>query len=151
MVNEMSRGFSISMRSAVSYPETVQRLRDELGRHGFEVLSELPLHRELERKAGLRWKQLGMDWSRYTVLVVWSPSDACPALLSDRDGGLLVAFNLCIAEKKGMIIISAANHYGALKAGDASLGVQVLARDQAHRIRNVFSELALQNEVVHTA
>lgn len=146
-MSTMTRGFSLSMRATVSHQETIQCLHDALARNGFEVLLEFPLDRELERRAGLRWMQLGMNWSHYTVLVAWSPADACPALLSDRDGGLLVPFNLCVAEREGTTFISAANHHGALKVGNASLGAQVLVRDQAHRIRNVFSELAPQNAI----
>lgn len=148
-MNATSSGFSISMRTTISYREAVESLREALAHHGFEILFEFPLDRELENKAGLTWKQLGLPWKHYTVLLVWSPLDACPALLTDRDGGLLVPFNLCVAERDGTTFISAINHNGALKAGNVSLGAQALARDQSQKIRNVFSELVPQNGVAH--
>lgn len=144
-----ARGFSISMRTTLNYREAMQDLREALARHGFEILFEFQLDRELERRAGLPWEQLGLTWTQYTVLLVWSPSDACPALLSERDGGLFVPFNLCVAEKEGATFISATNHYDAMKTGTVSLGAQALARDLAHRIRGVFSELVPENGVAH--
>ncbi len=142
-------GFSISVRTAINYQEAIQRLRGALTRHGFEILFELPLDRELERKAGLSWTQLGLNWRHYTVLLVWSPADACPALLSDRDGGLLVPFNLCVAEGDDETSIAVTNHHAVLKPGNASIGLQTLVRGQAHRIRNVLSEVAVQKGVAH--
>lgn len=142
-------GFSISVRTAINYQEVIQRLREALAHHGFEILLEFPLDRELERKAGLIWTRLGLNWRRYTVLLVWSPADACPALLSDRDGGLLVPFNLCVAEADGETSIAVTNHYAVLKPGNASIGIQTLVRGQAQRIRNILSELAVQKSVAH--
>ncbi|HLH36362.1 MAG TPA: hypothetical protein VKX41_16950 [Alloacidobacterium sp.] len=148
MISTMAHGFSISMRTTASYRETIQHLRAALARHGLEVLFEFPLLREMERRAGLPWAQLGMNWKHYTVLLVWSPSDACPALLSGHDGGLLVPFKICIAEGKDATFILADNPAGVVKV-TASLGAQTLARDQTHRIRNVFSELVPQNGVAN--
>jgi len=145
----MTHGFSISMRTTVSYREAIQHLRLALARHGFEVLFEFPLLREMERRAGLPWAQLGVNWKHYTVFLVWSPSDACPALLSGQDGGLLVSFKICVAERKDATFILADNPAGAIKA-NASLGAQTLSRDQTHRIRNVFLELVPQNGVANT-
>ena len=141
-----AHGFSISVKTKINYQETIEYLREALTRFGFEGLHELPLDRELERKAGLRWPQLGLSWRHYTVLLVWSPLDACPALLSDRDGGLLVPFNLCVAEGDNVTFIAAANHFNLLRPGNASIGTQTLLRDLSHRIRGVLSELETQQD-----
>jgi uncharacterized protein (DUF302 family) len=132
------RDFSISVRTATSYQRAVASLREALKRHGFEILCELPLDRELEGKAGLRWEH-------YTVLVVWSPFDAYQALLSDRDGGLLVPFNLCVVEEENSSFVAVTNH-GALGRTAGPIGIQVLVRDLARKIRRVLAELATQEE-----
>ncbi len=141
-----AHGFSISVETKINYQETIQYLREVLAHRSFEVLHELPLDRELERKAGLRWPPLGLSWRHYTVFLVWSPLDARPALLSDRDGGLLVPLNLCVAEGDNATFIAAANHFNLLRQGNASIGTQTLLRDQAQRIRVVLSELAAQQD-----
>ncbi len=139
-------GLSISIATKISYQLTIEVLREVLARFGFEVLYEFALDRESERKAGLRWPQLGLRWCHYTVPLVWSPLDACPALLSDRDGGLLVPFNLCVAEKDNTTFIAAANHLNLLRPGNASIGTHTLLREQAHRIRGVLSEIAMRQD-----
>lgn len=149
----MSRahGISISVETKVNYQEAIQCLREILTRRGFEVLYELPLDRELGRKAGLQWPQLGLSWRHYTVFLVWSPLDTCPALLSDRDGGLLVPFNLCVAEGNNATFIAVVNPSNLLRPGNASLGTQTLLRDQAQKIRGVLLEFATQQDGVDQA
>lgn len=141
-MNTVVRGFSVSVQIAIDYQQAMQNLRESLARNGFEILFELSLDRELERKAGLSWTQVGLNWQHYTILLVWSPLDAYPALLSDRDGGLLVPLNLCIAESDNTTFISAANQNGALKPGSTAIGIQTLVREQTNKIRHVLSELA---------
>jgi uncharacterized protein (DUF302 family) len=131
---------SISVRTAGSYRQALSDLRMALKRNGFEVLRELTLDRELERKAGLPCEHC-------TVFVVWSPSDAYKALLSDRDGALLVPFNLCVTEDGSSAFVAVANHYGTLSARRAPIGLQSLLHDLALRIRHVLAELATPDEV----
>lgn len=132
------RDFSISARTATSYQRVLTILREALKRHGFEILCELPLDRELERKVGLRWQH-------YTVFVVWSPFDAYQAVLSDRDGGLLVPFNLCVAEEGNSTFVAITNH-ASLNRSAGPLGIQVLVRDLARKIRQVLVEVAMHEE-----
>jgi uncharacterized protein (DUF302 family) len=47
-----SREFSISVRTASSYRQTLSDLRKALKRNGFEILCEFTLDRELERNGG---------------------------------------------------------------------------------------------------
>jgi uncharacterized protein (DUF302 family) len=134
-----AREFSISVRTANSYRLALHDLRKALKRNGFEILSELTLDREIERKVGMPCEQC-------TVFVVWSRSDAYKALLSDRDGGLLVPFNLCVSEDGDSAVLAATNHHLSLSAGHAPIGIQVLLRDLARRIRQVLAELAASKE-----
>jgi uncharacterized protein (DUF302 family) len=132
------RDFSISARTTTSYQRALANLREALKRHGFEILFELMLDRELDRKVGLRWQH-------YTVFVVWSPFDAYQAVLSDRDGGLLVPFNLCVAEDGNSTFVAVSNHT-SLSRSAGPIGIQVLVRDLARKIRQVLVEVAMQEE-----
>ncbi len=82
------REFSFSMRTNAGYQETIQDLREALGRHGFEILLEAPLDRELECEEGLRSEHVEPEWQHYTIRIVWCLSNKSPVQLSDHDGGL---------------------------------------------------------------
>ena len=131
------REFSISVRAAGSYRQALPDLREALKRNRFEILSEFTLDRELERKAG-------SPCEHCTVFVVWSPTDAYKALFSDRDGALLVPFNLCVSEDGGSVFVAATNHYGTQSTRLAPIGIQSLLCDLARRIHLVLAELATQ-------
>ena len=133
------RDLSISARTGISYRRVLSILREAVKRHGFEVLCEVALDRELERKVGLRCQHC-------TVLVVWSPFDAYHAVLSDRDGGLLVPFNILVAEHGDSTVIAATNH-AALGRNGAPIGVQVLAQALAKKVRCIFLEMATQDAI----
>jgi uncharacterized protein (DUF302 family) len=138
------RNLSISVRTAASYQRTLPALREALKRHGFEILCECPVDQELVRKVGLSWEHLRLPWQHYTVFVVWSPFDAWPALLSDRDGGLLIPFNLCAVDDGRSTFVAMINHCGVMGSNGQSIGVQVLVRDLTRRAHEVLMEIAVQ-------
>lgn len=133
------RDFSFSGRTELTYELALSALREVIKLHGFELLYELPLDQELERKVGLRSR-------RCTVLVVWSPFDAYQAVLSDHDGGLLVPFNITVVEHGRSTVIAATNH-AALARNSGSVGVQILAQTLAKKVRRIFLEVALRERV----
>ena len=135
----MTRDFSFSVRTALGFQESLDLLRRNLQREGFRVVSEVQFHREFEKTVGLPWKN-------YTVLVVWSPFHAYQALLSDRDGGLFVPFNVVIAEDTGCTLIAVTNH--ALAGfSNGPVGIQVLVRELNRKMRQIFLEFA-SHEVI---
>lgn len=141
------RNFSISIRTAMNYDRTLAKLREALRSHGLETLCELPVDREVERQGGVRWSELGLHWQgRYTILVVWSPSNAHQALLCDRDGALLIPFTFSVAEDRDFTVIAVTNHYAAMNPRVVTIGVQVLVRDLARKVRDVLGEFAGQEQ-----
>ncbi|HEX2917069.1 MAG TPA: hypothetical protein VHN81_01025 [Edaphobacter sp.] len=146
-------GFSISAQRAVGYQEAFPYLCDELRRHGFEILSELRVGPALEHELGLSWAHLGLPWQNYTVLVVWSPPDACQAVLSDRDGGLLAPFNICVVGNSQCTVAAVINYYSALISRDGPIGIRLVIRNLTRRIYEVLQEFAnedrafIRNEV----
>ena len=133
------RDFSFSATTTMPYQRALSILREALKRHGFEILSELPLDRELERKVGLQCQHC-------TVFVIWSPFDAYQAVISDRDGGVLVPFNLTVAEYGSSTVYAATNH-AALSRNGGSIGVQVLVQTLTKKVRRLFLELAIHETV----
>lgn len=137
-MTKTARGFSVSVRTHISYQRTLTRLREALRQHGFETLGELSLDRELERKVGLRCQPC-------TVFVVWSPFHAYQAVLSDRNGGLLVPLNLCVAQDGSSTFIAVMNH-AALNRSGGALGIQVMVRLLVDKIHEVLTEAVTQEE-----
>jgi uncharacterized protein (DUF302 family) len=140
-MNTMTRDFSFSLRTTLVFQECLELLRQKLQREGFRVVSEVQFHREFE-------KSVGLPWGKYTVLVVWNPFHAYQALLSDRDGGLFMPFNVVIAEDAGYTSISVTNHASNGFSG-GPIGIQVLVRELNRKMRQIFLELA-SHEVIPT-
>ncbi len=140
------KGFSISAQRETGYQEAIPHLCDELKRHGFEILSELRLGPALEDRLGLSWVHLGLPWQSYTVLVVWSPLDACQAVVSDRDGGLLAPFNICVAGNSTCTVAAVINYYSALIPRDGPIGIRLVIRNLTRRIYEVLQEFANYEE-----
>ena len=130
----MTRDFSFSLRTTLGFQVCLDLLRQKLQREGFRVLSEVQFDREFEKTVGLRWQ-------KYTVLVVWSPFHAYQALLSDRDGGLFMPFNVVISEDMGYTSMSVTNH-AASGFIDGPIGVRVLVRELNRKMREIFLEFA---------
>lgn len=135
----MTRDFSFSLRTTLGFQDCLDLLRKKLQREGFRVVSEVQFHREFG-------KSVGLQWQKYTVLVIWSAFHAYQALLSDRDGGLFMPFNVVIAEDVGYTSISVTNH---TKNGfsDGPIGIQVLLRELNRKMRQIFLDLA-SHEVI---
>lgn len=130
----MTRESSFSVQTTLDFQCCLELLRECLQVEGFRVAAEIPFDREFK-------KNVGLAWQRYTVLVVWSPFYAYQALLSDRDGGLIVPFNLVVAEKEASTLLIAADHAQSRRA-DGSIGIQVLLRDLNRKIRQIFLHVA---------
>jgi uncharacterized protein (DUF302 family) len=135
----MTRDFSFSLRTTLGFQDSLDLLRQKLQCEGFRVVSEVQFHREFE-------KTVGLPWGKYTVLVIWSPFHAYQAVLSDRDGGLFMLFNVVVAEGTGYTSIAVTNH--ALAGfNQGPIGIQVLVRELNCKMRQIFLELA-SHEVI---
>ncbi len=137
-MTRMTRDFSHSAITTLSFEDTLDFVRQSLQREGFRIVAEIEFHRELQRHVGLQWKY-------YTVLVVWSPFLAYQGLLGDRDTGIFMPFNFVVADNGESTLVAATNHllFGRL-AG--TIGVQVLARDLSRKICRIMSDIAEQGE-----
>jgi uncharacterized protein (DUF302 family) len=102
MKNAM-RNFTISTESESSFPHTLDVVREALRQERLQVIAELPFEQKLEEATGVKW-------SKYTVLVVWSPMDAPHAVLSGREAGLFIPFNVVVKEGDETTVVTAMTH-----------------------------------------
>ena len=139
----MTGDSSISVRANLGFQESLDLMRRKLQSQEFRVVTQIQFHREFEKTLGLRWR-------KYSVLVVWSPFYAYRALLCDLDGGLLLPFNIVVAEDESSTLITTTNHsLPGLSKGP--IAIQVLVRELNRMMRQIFQEIAVCGNAANRA
>ncbi len=82
------------------YEDAVKKVREELQKEGFGVLTEIDVKATLKKK-------LNADFDNYIILGACNPPFAYQALQTERDIGLLMPCNLIVYEMGGKSYISA--------------------------------------------
>ena len=112
------------------FDETLIRLRSALRGEELEIVCELPLHREFQKK-------IGVTCRRYTVLIVWSSFDMWRAVLTEKDAGLLMPFNIAVVEDGESTLIAVAN-WNHRRHSRPTVGVSLMLHDAELKLRRVF-------------
>ena len=84
----------------LGYEKAVQRVREELQREGFGVLTEINVKDTLKKK-------LNVDFDQYVILGACNPPFAYRALQAERDIGLLMPCNVIVYEQDGKTYVAA--------------------------------------------
>ena len=84
----------------MSFDDALKRLREELPKEGFGVLTEIDVKATLKKK-------LDVDFDNYIILGTCNPPFAYQALQTEKDIGLLLPCNIIIYEDAGETYISA--------------------------------------------
>ena len=82
-----------------SFEEAVQKLRAELPKEGFGVLTEIDVKATFKKK-------LDVDFDKYIILGTCNPPFAYQALQAEKDIGLLLPCNIIVYEDAGHTYIS---------------------------------------------
>lgn len=89
--DQMTTAYALSMEIPLPYEDAVKRTREELGKEGFGVLTEIDVKQTLKEK-------LDVDFRRYIILGACNPPIAHEALSRERDLGLLLPCNVVVYE-----------------------------------------------------
>ena len=86
--------------SDLPYEQTVEKVKDELQKEGFGVLTEIDVKATMKKK-------LGEDIDAYIILGACNPPNALKALKAEQDIGLMLPCNVIVYEKEGKTYVSA--------------------------------------------
>ena len=98
------------------FGEAVEKVRGELSKEGFGVLTEIDVKATLKKK-------LGIEHDNYLILGACNPPLALKALQAEKDIGLFLPCNVIVYEDGGKVFVSAILPTVAMKVvGNPSLG-----------------------------
>ena len=84
---------------ALSFEAAVEKVKTELAKEGFGILTEIDVQATLRKK-------LDVDYNRYVILGACNPPFAYQALQADKEIGLLLPCNVIVYEDGGKTLVS---------------------------------------------
>ena len=85
---------------ALSYQAAVDKIKQELAKEGFGVLTEIDVKATLKKK-------LNVEYGNYIILGACNPPFAYRALQTEKDIGLLMPCNVIVYEDSGKTFVAA--------------------------------------------
>ncbi len=135
MVEQTTRyGIAVTVQGDVAH--AIARTKEELGREGFGVLSEIDIAATLKKK-------LDVDFRPYVILGACNPPLAYQALIAERDIGLLLPCNVIVyaTDTPGQSVVAAMDPVEAL-ALTGNEDIRPIAEDVKLRLTRVLEGVA---------
>jgi len=98
----MNVDYRISKETTLSFQDTLTKVREELKKEGFGVLTEINVKETLKKKLDVKYED-------YIILGACNPPFAYEALKAEKEIGLLLPCNVIVYEKENNTMISAIN------------------------------------------
>ncbi|MDT7830042.1 DUF302 domain-containing protein [Pricia sp. S334] len=126
--------YHISTTVGGTFEEIILRVKDELEKEGFGVLTEIDIKNTLENK-------LDVDFRKYTILGACNPGYAHNALMTEDKVGTMLPCNVIVQEKEdGKIEVAAVNPKASMMAIE-NPKLEQLAADVTQKLKNVIDVL----------
>jgi uncharacterized protein (DUF302 family) len=135
MVEQTTR-YGIGTTVELPYEAAVARVREELGKEGFGVLTEIDVAATLKKK-------LDVAFRPYIILGACNPPLAHRALSAETDIGLLLPCNVVVyaAEQEGRSVVAAMDPDAALSLAD-NPQITELATEVKERLQRVLERVS---------
>jgi uncharacterized protein (DUF302 family) len=127
----MSYGYSKQVD--LSFSEADKKVRGELQKEGFGVLTEIDVRKILKEK-------LDVDYEDYIILGACNPPFAHKALEAEKEIGLLLPCNVIVYRKKNRTFVSAINPMEAMGMVD-NPELQKIAGEVGEKLREVIDAI----------
>ena len=95
----------------LSYEEAIEKVKEELKKEGFGILTEIDVKATLNQK-------IGVEVDNYVILGACNPPAAYRALQAEPDIGLMLPCNITVYRKEGQTYVSAIRPTMAMKMID---------------------------------
>ena len=92
--------YGISKEVNLTFEQAIEKVKEELKKEGFGVLTEIDVKETLKKK-------LNVDYDKYIILGACNPNLAYKTLSAEKEIGLLLPCNVIVYEDKGKVIVSA--------------------------------------------
>ena len=93
------------------FDRALERVKEELKKEGFGVLTEIDLQEKFKEK-------LGLNFHKYVILGACHPPTAHKVVLAEENIGLLLPCNVIVYEKAGKTVLSVIKPTVAMQAVD---------------------------------
>jgi len=125
--------YYISVTTAMSFEETLEKLTGELKKEGFGVITTIDVKDTLKNK-------IDVEFRKYTILGACNPVYAHNALLLDDKIGTLLPCNVILQETPGGTEVAAINPYESMK-GILEEDVVELSKEITRKLERVIKHL----------
>jgi uncharacterized protein (DUF302 family) len=128
--------YGISRTVALSYDDAVARVREELQKEGFGVLTEIDVKETIKKK-------LDRDFARYIILGACNPPLAHQALTAEPAIGLLLPCNVIVYETRpGESVVAAFDPTVAVDLAENKAAIAEVARVVREKMERVIDRVA---------
>jgi uncharacterized protein (DUF302 family) len=133
---ERTTRYGLSTTVQLSWEAAVERVREELAKEGFGVLTEIDVRATLKKK-------LDAEFRPYIILGACNPSLALQALTAEIDIGLLLPCNVVVytGDSAGTTVVAALDPEVALELS-GNPAVRPLATEVKERLQRVLEGVA---------
>ena len=125
--------YVIATTVEADFDATLARTKEVLGENGFGVLSEIPVHKVLNDK-------LGVDFRNYVILGACHPQSAHRALTEEESIGVLLPCNVVVFAGEGVTHVQAVRPTQSLSVTGRE-DLAPLGREIEDRLKRVIEAL----------
>ncbi len=117
----------------LSFEEVIKKVKEELQKEGFGVLTEIDVKKVFKEK-------LGIKYNNYLILGACNPSFAHKALEVEKEIGLLLPCNVIVYSENEKVFVSAINPNKAMSIVENS-SLKEIAEEVVEKLKKVIDNI----------